>query len=101
MPVSIEETKRIADLARLRFSDDELSRMATEMEKILDYVQKLQEVDTSDVEPLTHVHDQPQAQPKNGGLRKDIPDRHISRHEALSNGPDTDGEFFVVPKVIE
>ena len=101
MPVSIKETKRIADLARLRFSDDELSRMATEMGKILGYVRKLEEVDTTDVEPLIHVHDQSDVQTKINRLRKDIPDGRTSREEALSNAPKTDGEFFVVPKVIE
>ncbi|MCZ6757287.1 MAG: Asp-tRNA(Asn)/Glu-tRNA(Gln) amidotransferase subunit GatC [Bacteroidetes bacterium] len=95
MAISIEEVTRVAELARLRFSEEELRRMAGELEKILEYVRKLEEIDTSDVVPMTHVHDD------FGTLREDRVEPHISRDEALSNAPDTDGKFFRVPKVIE
>ncbi len=95
MAIPIEEVKRVAELARLRFTEEELNRMAGELEKILAYVRKLEEVDTSDVEPMSHVHDDA------GRLREDDVERRINRDEALSNAPDTDGKFFRVPKVIE
>lgn len=101
MTVSVDEAKRIAELARLRFTDAELEPMAREMEKILDYVKKLEEVDTSEVEPMTHVHDKIHVEDKSDGLREDVVSDRISRDDALSNAPDSTGEFFVVPKVID
>lgn len=95
MGIPLEEVKRVAELARLRFTDQELIRMAGELEKILTYVRKLEEVDTSNVEPMSHVHGD------TSRLREDDNVQRINRDEALSNAPDTDGKFFRVPKVIE
>ena len=95
MGIPLEEVKRVAELARLRFTDEELIRMAGELEKILTYVRKLDEVDTSNVEPMSRVHGD------TGRLREDDNVQRINRDEALSNAPDTDGKFFRVPKVIE
>ena len=95
MPIERKEVEHIAKLARLRFSDEELERMASELEKILDYIQKLEELDTANVEPMTHVHLGTDA------LRDDVLEKPLSRKAALSNAPDTDGTYFRVPKVID
>ena len=95
MAIPLEEVRKIAKLARLRFSEDELARMADELEKILNYVRKLEELDTSHVEPMAHVHIDLEA------LRDDVRTDATSREEALSNAPDSDGTYFRVPKVID
>ncbi|GMQ81443.1 MAG: Asp-tRNA(Asn)/Glu-tRNA(Gln) amidotransferase subunit GatC [Rhodothermia bacterium] len=95
MAIPIKEVRRVAELARLRFTEEELNRMARELEKMLAYVRKLEEVDISDVEPMSHVHNDA------GRLREDEVERRINRDEALSNAPESDGKFFRVPKVIE
>ncbi|MCY4001132.1 MAG: Asp-tRNA(Asn)/Glu-tRNA(Gln) amidotransferase subunit GatC [Bacteroidetes bacterium] len=94
MSITIEEVRYIAKLARLSFSETEEEVLAKDMSRILDYVGTLNQVDTSDVEPMTHVHDQSRA------LRQDSVDERISHEDALKNAPESDGEHFMVPKVI-
>ena len=94
MSVSIDEVRRIARLARLRFTSDEEARLAGEMTAILDYVEQLREVDVTDVAPLHHVLDLENV------FRPDEPVQRLSREEALANAPDHDGTYFRVPKVI-
>ncbi len=94
MSVSVDEVRRLARLARLRFSDEEEVRLASEMTTILDYMDLLREVDTTGVEPLHHVHDLENV------FRADVPTPRITRDEALESAPDTDGTYFRVPKVI-
>ncbi len=95
MAVSIDEVRHIARLARLEFDAEEERRLALEMSAILKYMDVLNELDTSDVEPMTHVLD------LSNVTRPDVARQRITREQALKNAPDTDGEFFRVPKVIE
>jgi aspartyl-tRNA(Asn)/glutamyl-tRNA(Gln) amidotransferase subunit C len=95
MPVSTEEVKHIAALARLEFDDEDLKQVAGEMDRILDYMGQLNELDISGVEPMSHVHEQA------GTMREDKVVVRVGRDEALSNAPDHDGEYFRVPKVID
>ncbi len=95
MAVTREDVRYIAELARLRFSEEEEEQLATEMNRILEYMDKLNELDTSEVPPMSHVLDLYDV------FRPDIPQQRITREEALKNAPDTDGEYFRVPKVIE
>ena len=95
MSIPKEEVRRIAALARLRFTEAEVAAMADDLEQILEYVRKLDDLDTSNIAPTTHVH---------GGdiaARPDSPVQRIDREEGLANAPDTDGVYFRVPKVIE
>lgn len=94
MSVSREEVRRIAALARLRFTDDEEERLAGEMTTILDYVQTLDALDTTGVPPMTHVLD------LHNVYRDDEVEAPLGRDEALAAAPDADAEFFRVPKVI-
>ncbi|WP_456429493.1 Asp-tRNA(Asn)/Glu-tRNA(Gln) amidotransferase subunit GatC [Rhodocaloribacter sp.] len=95
MSISLEEVRYIAKLARLRFSEDEERRLATQMSAILDYMAQLDELDTEGVPPMTHVLD------LHNVFRPDVPVFRITREEALRNAPDASGPYFRVPKVIE
>ena len=95
MKVSPEEVRHIAKLARLELSDTEVETFSSQLGDILDYMDKLNEVDTTNVEPLSHVHDQVNR------LREDKAEPSLTREEALKNAPDTDGTFFKVPRVIK
>jgi aspartyl-tRNA(Asn)/glutamyl-tRNA(Gln) amidotransferase subunit C len=94
MSVSREEVRHIADLARLDFSDEGEEKMADELGDILDYVDKLNELDTSGVPPMSHVLDVTDVS------RPDEVESRIDRDQALESAPDTDGTYFRVPKVI-
>lgn len=90
-----EDVERVAALARLALGEEELTRMARELEAVLGYVAALARVDTRDVPPTAHVV--PLATP----LRDDVPVPPMDPAQALANAPESDGSSFVVPKVIE
>ena len=95
MPVSTEQVRHIARLARIAMSDEEIERLAPELNNILGWVEQLAEVNTDGVEPLTAVIDQKLR------LRDDaVTDGNI-RDEILANAPEAQHGFFAVPKVIE
>ena len=94
MSVSIKDVKYIAELARLEFAEEDLERLAGEMNDILAYMDKLNELPTDGVEPMTHVLDVKNV------FRKEGVAQRISHDEALKNAPEADGEYFRVPKVI-
>ena len=89
------EVERIAGLARLSLSDEEAERMTSDLDTILDYVAQLQALDTSDVEPTSHVI--PLATP----LRDDRVEAGLTPEQAVAGAPRAAGTAFVVPKVIE
>lgn len=95
MAISKDEVRHIATLARLRFSDEEEAQLAHEMSRILDYMDQLNELDTTGVPPMAHVLD------LHNVFRDDAVEERINREEALKNAPDADNEYFRVPKVIE
>lgn len=95
MSVSQDDVQHVAQLARLDFSEEEEHRMAEELSQILDYVDKLNELDTSGVPPMSHVLDVTNV------FRADEVETRINRDQALALAPAADGEYFQVPKVIE
>ncbi len=95
MALSREDVRHVAQLARLEFSDEEEKRMAEEMSQILDYVDKLDELDTSGVPPMSHVLDVTNV------FRDDEVESRIDREQALEPAPETDGAYFQVPQVID
>lgn len=100
MSVDKATVAKIASLARIRMSEDELERMAPELNKILSFVDQLEEVDTSSVEPMTAVI------PNTLRLRDDVVDADPLtgggiRDQVLVNAPAPEHGFFGVPKVIE
>lgn len=95
MPVSTEHVRHIAKLARIAMSDEEIERLAPELNNILGWIEQLGEVDTDGVEPLTAVIDQKLR------LREDAVTEGNIRDEILANAPEAQHGFFAVPKVIE
>lgn len=95
MSVTEKEVDYIANLARLRLSDHERSTFAKDLNKILKYMELLNQVDTEDVEPLEHVHELSTV------FRKDEAQDPLPHEEVLKNAPDADSDYFRVPKVIE
>lgn len=95
MSVTKKDVDYVADLARLQLTEEETESLADDMNQILDYMTTLEEVDTSDVEPLEHVIDLEYR------LREDKAKEPISHEDALKNAPDADSDYFRVPRVIE
>jgi len=95
MAITVEEVRYIASLARLEFSEEEEERLTSEMTSILHYMDKLNELGTSEIEPMAHVLDLTNV------LRDDQQQERITSEEALRSAPESDGDFFRVPKVIE
>ena len=94
MSISKDEVRYLATLARLNFTDEEEIQLALQMDAILGYMEKLNEVDTSTVPPLSHVLDDLNV------FRSDEAYQRISHDEALKNAPESDSDYFRVPKVI-
>jgi aspartyl-tRNA(Asn)/glutamyl-tRNA(Gln) amidotransferase subunit C len=99
MKISEKDVAHVADLAHLELTGEERARFLRDLNSILDYVDRLNELDTSSVLPMADLHGAiPDASREDifEGLRKSLP------HDvALANAPDSDGTFFRVPKVIE
>ena len=95
MPVSTEQVRHIAKLARIAMSDEEIERLAPELNNILGWVEQLQEVDVSGIEPMTAVI------PNHLRLRDDVVTDGGIRDKVLANAPAAEHGFFAVPKVIE
>lgn len=86
---------KIAHLSRLDFDEKDAEKMMRDMTAIVDWVEKLNEVDTHGVEPLTTMSHEVNA------LREDEVKDHLPRERALLNAPEKDSEYFRVPKVLE
>lgn len=89
------EIKKIAKLSYLAVEDKELERLRQEIGSILEYVNKLENVDVSKVSPMSHVH------ASSNVFREDIALKSLSNKEALQNAPDTSGRFIRVPIIID
>ncbi len=97
MALTVEDVRRIARLARLELDAGELERYRGQLSAILGYVEQLQALDLSGVEPMTHALAAGDAAP----LRPDEVHRSLPPEEALANAPARDGTFFEVPRIIE
>ena len=86
---------KLEKLSRLELSEKEREKIQGDLNDILKMVEKLDELDTSDVEPLLHISDSENV------LRADEIKNQLSKAEALSNAPDSNGQYFKVPKVIK
>ena len=94
MKITPEEVRYVAKLARLSLSEAEVAETTLQLDRILSYVEKLDELDTTSVLPTTH------ALALSNAFREDELGRSLTQQEALANGPLQNGEAFVVPKVI-
>jgi len=94
MPLDEEQVRHVAQLARLRLSDSEVADYAKQLSAIIGYVDKLNELDTTNVPPTTHPL------PIHNVFREDVVLEGCGREQALANAPDAQDSFFRVPKVL-
>ena len=95
MSLSREEVAKVAILARLRLGAGELEMFTGQLNGIVDFVAQLQELDTTDVEPLAHGVE------VRNVFREDVRGPSLPREEALANAPERNSESFLVPAVLE
>jgi aspartyl-tRNA(Asn)/glutamyl-tRNA(Gln) amidotransferase subunit C len=111
MRVTENDVVHVADLANLELSQEERKGMLRDLNSILDYVDRLNELDTANVPPMAQVSDRYGIDNSRQGndrfayaTREDVAEglrKSLPREESLANAPDSDGTFFLVPKVIE
>ena len=94
MSLTREEVERVALLARLELSPDEIERMTSQLSKILDHVEQLGQLDTTDVQPMAHAIEMSNV------FAEDQLRAGLSRDDALSNAPKRDEECYRVPAVL-
>jgi len=95
MKVNRELVENLAHLARLHFTDDEKAAIEEDLQRMISFVEKLNEIDTVNIPPLQHIGTATNV------LREDKIEGSVDREDALKNAPATDGVFFKVPKVIK
>jgi aspartyl-tRNA(Asn)/glutamyl-tRNA(Gln) amidotransferase subunit C len=95
MKITKDQVLYVADLARLDLDDASIDKFAGQIGTILDYVDKLNEVDTEGIRPTSHAISLTNA------FREDEPNEHLERDQALANAPEIEGGSFIVPKIIE
>jgi aspartyl-tRNA(Asn)/glutamyl-tRNA(Gln) amidotransferase subunit C len=93
--LTADEVRYVAELAKLRLTEAEIEQYAGQLSAILDYAERLQEVDTSSVPPTPYIL------PLVNVMRDDVPQPSLSNEEALANAPDREDGFFRVRAVFE
>ncbi|UOD35748.1 Asp-tRNA(Asn)/Glu-tRNA(Gln) amidotransferase subunit GatC [Deferribacteraceae bacterium V6Fe1] len=93
--LSREEVLKIAKLARLRLEEEEIEGLRTDLNNILNYIDKLSELDTSDIEPTSHALDVVNV------FREDVAKKGLSEEDVFRNAPESEFSHFKVPRVIE
>ena len=93
--VSREDVLQVAHLARLALSDDEITRLQRELNRIMEHFAELQQLDTENVEPTSHP------MPMTNVFREDQVQPSLSVDEVLRNAPDRCDEFFRVPRIVD
>jgi aspartyl-tRNA(Asn)/glutamyl-tRNA(Gln) amidotransferase subunit C len=95
MSLSADDVRKVAHLARLELPEAELARLADQLSQILQYVEQLNQLDTTGIEPLAHPL------PITNVFRHDEPRPSLSPDAALQNAPKRQGDYFAVPAVFE
>lgn len=95
MKIDKESIKKIAHLARLEFDENSIEKMSKDMSQILDWVEQLNELDTTDISPLTTMSSEV------NDMREDKGGVHLDHEAGLKNAPKRDADYFRVPKVLE
>jgi len=98
MALEEKDVRYVAELAHLELSSEEVKRFLPQLDSILEHMQKLNELDTSQVEPMAQVTYPAAANPS---LRSDQPHKTFTQDEVLANAPDPSAGCFRVPRVIE
>ena len=95
MKIDKKTVDKIAKLSKLKFNNEEGDLILNDMNKMLDFIDQLNELDTDGVEPLIHMNEE------SNKLRKDINYSNTSQKEALKNSPSKDSTYFKLPKVLD
>ncbi len=95
MDISIETIDKLADLAKLEFNGEEKEKLKNDLSSIITFIDKLNELDTENVEPLIFMTNEVNV------LRDDEVTQEITHEEALKNAPSKDSDYFRVPKFLE
>jgi aspartyl-tRNA(Asn)/glutamyl-tRNA(Gln) amidotransferase subunit C len=99
MKISREDVLRVAELAYLDLSEEELEKYRAQVDEILEYIGKLNELDTTNVEPMAQVLSDTQT--ADATLREDLVAPCAVAEDVLAHAPEHEGPYFLVPKVIE
>ncbi len=94
MKVTEKLIESLAILSKLKFASNEKGKIKDDMVKIIQFVNKLSEIDTNNIDPLIHLYEE------ENYLREDKPQHPLSQKSALKNGPKKDSDYFKVPKVL-
>lgn len=92
--IDIDLVRHVGVLSRIELTDEQVEKFAAQLGAIIEYFDKLNELDTENVEPMAHAAE------AHNVLADDVPGTSLSPAEALANAPQRDGDFFKVPKVI-
>lgn len=95
MEITDKVVAKLAELSRLKFEGDESEKIKLDLERMLRFVDKLNELDTTGVSPLVYMTEEPLL------LRKDEIVEELSQSQALKNAPSKDSDYFKVPKVLD
>ncbi len=95
MQITDQLIDKVAKLGKLTFEGQDREEIKSDFQRILDFVDKLREVDTEGIEPLIHITQE------DTHLREDEPQLTLPKEAALRNAPKADGDFFLVPKVVK
>ena len=98
MKITEKEVRYVAGLANLQLSEEEVARLRNDLDGILEHIDKLNQIDTSGVEPMAQVLFDAE---ETATLRPDVPHTPLGNQAALSNAPQSGSGYFKVPKVIE
>ncbi|MHC4345330.1 MAG: Asp-tRNA(Asn)/Glu-tRNA(Gln) amidotransferase subunit GatC [Planctomycetota bacterium] len=93
--IEAEQVRKVAKLSRLELTEAEVEEFSGQLSAILEYMEKMNELDTSNVEPLAHCL------PVSNVFREDVVRKSLGTEKALANAPDRDGDFFKVPKILD
>jgi aspartyl-tRNA(Asn)/glutamyl-tRNA(Gln) amidotransferase subunit C len=94
MGLSRDEVAKVSLLARLRFNEEELDTLTTQLGQVVEYIRQLEELDTESVQPMAHVEDAQNV------FADDVPRPSLDREDALANAPKRDDECYRVPAVL-
>ena len=93
--IDIKTVDELAHLARLEFNEESKNEILNDLNRMLSFIDKLNELDTEKIQPLIYMTEEKNV------LREDVPAISISQNEALKNAPKKDSDYFKVPKVID
>lgn len=93
--ISKEQVYHIANLARLEINEEEAAQFTNELDQILQMAEVLNELDTAEIEPTSHVFDQKNV------MREDVPEKGLSLDEVMKNVPEHEGGHIKVPAILE